>query len=208
MRWNNLFDDLEGQLEDERGAEEQDLKAEEERLRLGRLTLRDRLVALERNTARSAGIESDGTQRQAIRLVLLNGKMIAVRSPSFGRDWISADIVAESTRRVHCILPLSAIASLELDRHQIMVSTGEVQSGAAPTELSRRLGLGFVLRDLCRRRSSIEVDLMGATIAGTIDRVGGDHFDLAVHDRGSARRESSVDHYRVVPFSQLLLVRL
>jgi len=46
MRWDNLFDDLESQLELELGAEDLDLVAEEERLRLGRLALRDRLVAL------------------------------------------------------------------------------------------------------------------------------------------------------------------
>ena len=46
MRWDSLFDDLESQLERERTAEELDLEAEEERLRLGRLAIRDRLVAL------------------------------------------------------------------------------------------------------------------------------------------------------------------
>ena len=46
MRWQNLFDDLEGQLESELGAEEVDLLAEEERLRLGRLSLRDRIRAI------------------------------------------------------------------------------------------------------------------------------------------------------------------
>ena len=46
MRWDHLFDDLESQLEQELGAEEADLLAEEERLRLGRLALRDRFRAL------------------------------------------------------------------------------------------------------------------------------------------------------------------
>lgn len=48
MRWDDLFDDLESQLEQELGAEDVDLLAEEERLRLGRLTLRDRLLAMTR----------------------------------------------------------------------------------------------------------------------------------------------------------------
>ena len=48
MRWDSLFDDLESQLERERTAEELDLEAEEERLRLGRLAVRDRLLALAR----------------------------------------------------------------------------------------------------------------------------------------------------------------
>jgi hypothetical protein len=46
MRWDNLFDDLESQLEQELSAEEIDLQAEEERLRLARLGIRDRLRSL------------------------------------------------------------------------------------------------------------------------------------------------------------------
>ena len=37
MRWESLFDDMESQLEQELGAEDEQLRAEEERLRLGRL---------------------------------------------------------------------------------------------------------------------------------------------------------------------------
>ena len=48
MRWDNLFDDLESQLEQELTAEEVDLQAEEERLRLARLCIRDRLRARNR----------------------------------------------------------------------------------------------------------------------------------------------------------------
>ena len=43
MRWDNLFADLEGQLEHELGAEDLELRVEEERLRLGRLSLRERM---------------------------------------------------------------------------------------------------------------------------------------------------------------------
>ena len=46
VRWDNLFDDLEGQLENELNAEDLELRAEEERLRLGRLALRQRLTGV------------------------------------------------------------------------------------------------------------------------------------------------------------------
>ena len=65
-----------------------------------------------------------------------------------------------------------------------------------------------MLRDLCRRRTSVELDLLDESLAGTIDRVGRDHLDLAVHEPGSARRESAVSQYRLVPFAQLSLVRV
>ena len=48
MRWDLLFDDLESQLDQEQRDEERALALEEERLRLARLTLRDRLTALSR----------------------------------------------------------------------------------------------------------------------------------------------------------------
>src|SRR5690606_415092 len=51
MRWENLFDDLAGQLEHELDAEQIDLRGEEERLRIGRLTVRDPLVTLHESAA-------------------------------------------------------------------------------------------------------------------------------------------------------------
>jgi hypothetical protein len=45
-------------------------------------------------------------------------------------------------------------------------------------------------------------------VHGTIDRVGRDHLDLAVHEAGQSRRQSAVQQYRVIPLDQLLLVRL
>ena len=197
MRWDNLFDDLEGQLEQELGAEETDLRAEEERLRLGRLTLRDRLLALNR------GGDSD-----PVRMMLSDGSVLELRPRTFGRDWISGDVVDQSARRAQFILPLDAIAGLLLTRKQVTDSLEDASSAESERGLSRRLGLAFVLRDLCRRRQSVELMTRDGVTHGTIDRVGRDHFDLAVHERGTARRESLVSHYRIVPFSRLLLVRL
>ncbi len=197
MRWDNLFDDLEGQLEQELGAEETDLRAEEERLRLGRLTLRDRLLAL--NHSERSG---------PVRIELIDGSTLEIRPRTFGRDWISGDIVDQSSRRAQFILPLEAIAGLVLTRDQVNDSLEDASSSESERGLSRRLGLAFVLRDLCRRRQFVELVLRGGVTGGTIDRVGRDHLDLAAHEVGTARRESEVSHYRVVPFARVLLVRL
>lgn len=200
MRWDNLFDDLEGQLEQELGAEESDLRAEEERLRLGRLSLRDRLTSLF-----EAG---DGSADCAVRVTLINGSTIVVRPRTFGRDWLSGDIVDESVHRAQCILPIAAISGLVLTREQVTSSLEASSDGGAVPGLSRRLGLAFMLRDLCRRRCAVEFTLGDGILTGTIDRVGRDHFDVAVHEAGSVRRESLVSQYRIVSFSRLLLVRL
>jgi hypothetical protein len=197
MRWDNLFDDLEGQLEQELGAEETDLRAEEERLRLGRLSIRDRLFAL-------------GTERDdgPVRVSLVNGSTLDLRPRTFGRDWISGDVVDQTVRGAQFILPLDAIAGLLLTRSQVSNSLEELAVTESERGLSRRLGLAFVLRDLCRRRQSVELVMSEGVISGTIDRVGRDHLDLAVHEAGTVRRENLVSHYRVVPFARLLFVRL
>ncbi|WP_165067420.1 hypothetical protein [Marisediminicola senii] len=200
MRWDNLFDDLEGQLDQELGAEEIDLRAEEERLRLGRLGLRDRI----RGIQEAAGKHSP----TSLAVQLTDGSRIAVRPTTIGRDWFSATVVAESRHPSRCVIPIAAVSSLHLTREQVLPSLS-VTAGAPDAEptLSERLTLSFVLRDLCRRRRSLEFHLLDGTVFGTVDRVGRDHLDVAVHEVGSARRESAVSGYRVVPMAQLLVVK-
>ena len=42
---------------------------------------------------------------------------------------------------------------------------------------------------------------------GTIDRVGRDHLDLAEHEPGVPRRDAAVTRIRIVPLTEVLLVR-
>jgi hypothetical protein len=199
MRWENLFDDLETQLERELTAEELDLEVEEERLRLGRLSVRDRLVALH---------ESQRGSEYRLTVTLADGERLVLRPAAFGRDWLSADVTAEGSRPRQCIVPLGALAGVALEPSLVPRS---LQGPAAPDghpSLSARLGLTFVLRDLCRRRRAVDLVLAAGELHGTIDRVGRDHVDLAVHDRGVARREPEVREVRIVPLAALLLVRL
>lgn len=198
MRWDNLFDDLEGQLEQELSAEELDLRAEEERLRLGRLAIRDRILAVH---------EASGKD-YSIRVFLADGSALAVRPVTFGRDWFSADVVDDSTRRVQCIIPIPAIAAIAFTREQLAGSLVGTPGETTQTSLPARLSLGFVLRDLCRRRSPLELQTSIGSLHGTIDRVGRDHLDLAVHESGEPRRETAVSQMRLVPLAQVLLVRL
>ena len=194
MRWDNLFDDLESQLEQELSAEEVDLRAEEERLRLARLGIRDRLYALH-----MAGVAP-------LRLSLADGSRITVTPTTFGCDWFVGELTEEA-RRAQCVVPIDGIAGVILNRAHVLESTS-VPVEESPGALSARLGLAFVLRDLCRRRQPIELILNGGRMHGTIDRVGRDHLDLAVHEPGRPRRETEVTEYRIVRLSQLLLVRL
>jgi hypothetical protein len=199
MRWDNLFDDLESQLEQELSAEEVDLQAEEERLRLARLGIRDRL--------RSLAI-AQGTEDRMLSLTLAGGSRVTVEPATFGRDWLAGELREESGRRPKCIVPLDAIDAVTLTRRQVIQSLDQTRGEESAGALSARLGLAFVLRDLCRRRQAVQLWLVDGRLHGTIDRVGRDHLDLAVHEAGHPRRESEVNEYRIVRLSQLTFVRL
>ena len=198
MRWDRLFDDLEGQLERELNAEERDVQAEEERLRVGRLVVRDRLIAIE---------ESGRASELSVAVLLTTGEQLTVRPVTFGRDWFVAELTEEN-RRSQCVVALAGIAALLLTRAQIEASLTPVASAPNERALSARLTLPFVLRDLCRRRTALDLHTVTGIAHGTIDRVGRDHLDLAVHEPGRPRRSSSVTQHRIVPLDQVLFVRL
>ena len=195
MRWDLLFDDLESQLDQEQRDEERALALEEERLRLARLTLRDRLTALSR-----AG---DGGPI-AVRVELVGGTELQVRPLAFGRDWMSATVAEAGRGPGQCLVPLGAIAAVLPSRSQVESSLEPGTEGSS--RLSERIGLPFVLRDLCRRRTPIHLTTDDGRVHGTIDRVARDHLDLAVHESGTARRDRDVRGIRIVPISRIVLV--
>lgn len=195
MRWDHLFDDLAGQLEHELQAEQADLHQEEERLRLGRMPMRDRLVAL-RGAAEG--------QPARIRCRVRSGEVVRLRLVTVGRDWMAGDL-DEPPGRDQAIVPFSAVDALLLSPEQALLS---LETVAERSELAARLGIAFLLRDLCRRRTVVTVRTLAGDATGTIDRVGRDHLDLAEHDRDQVRRTSEVQQVRVIPTDQVLLVRL
>jgi hypothetical protein len=196
MRWDNLFDDLESQLEQELGAEDIDLLAEEERLRLGRLGLRDRLRAMMPATSAD----------EPVKLILTDGSRISLAIGAVGRDWIAGELSGDGQRGASCVIPIAAISGCLPTLEQTVAS---VDGGPEPGvgSLAGRLGLPFVLRDLCRRRAALHVRTTRELLHGTIDRVGRDHVDLAEHDPGVARRERAVRAIRLLPLAELVLVR-
>jgi hypothetical protein len=197
MRWDHLFDDLESQLEHELAAEEIDLIAEEERLRLGRLALRDRFGA----------ILADHASDEPVRLMLVDGTRLDLTVGAVGRDWIAGEYPA-GRPAASCIVPIAAVAAAFPDAVQTMASTRPPEAaGSAAGSLSARLGLGFVLRDLCRRRASLRIQTPREQVHGTIDRVARDHIDLAEHEPGAPRRQTAVRALRMMPLAQILLVQ-
>ena len=195
MRWDLLFDDLESQLDREQRDEERALAIEDERLRLGRLTLRDRLTAVSRATEDGDAI---------VRVELHGGVVMALRPLAVGRDWMSAESRVADRRSRQCVVPLAAIAAVLPSRSQLDPSLEPVPESSA--RLAERIGLSFVLRDLCRRRAPVRLTTVDGMVHGTLDRVARDHVDLALHEPGSLRREREIQGYRIVPLARLLLI--
>ncbi|GAA4060816.1 hypothetical protein [Agromyces indicus] len=193
MRWDQLFDDLESQLDREQREEERVLALESERLRMARLSLRERIMAL---------AAADG-ERGGIRLELAGGCTLLVQPTTFGRDWLSGHLVVQGGRS-QCIVPMDAIAAVAAGRRQVDESLTRVPESA--TRIAERIGLAFVLRDLGRRRLPVDLESLDGRHHGTIDRVGLDHLDLALHEPGTPRRERDVRGYRLVPFARVVAV--
>lgn len=168
MRWHDLFDDLEAQLEAlETGSLRAEV-AEHTRAERGRVELVARLLA-GRGAAVSAQVRGAGR---------LHGTLEEV-APSW---FVLSRPGAAGPGRVLVHLP--AVLSLSGLGHR---------SAADPGTVARRLDLRQVLRALSRDRSRVRlVDVDGSSLAGRIEWVGSDHLDVAVlpddgTQRGGAR---------------------
>ncbi|MFT4051336.1 MAG: hypothetical protein QM677_03705 [Microbacterium sp.] len=191
MRWDRFFEDLEDQLDSEWEAERAALDSEAERLRLSRVGLRERLVAL-------------AAASRVVTMHLSDGDVLAGAVARVGADW--AAVFADGGKSTAAVVPLWAVAGIGAATDAVLGSVRDARPGPA---LGQRMSFGFVLRDLVRRRVAVTVQVVGGrTLNGTIDRAGADHLDLALHEPGSPRRVENVTGYRVVPFSAVVAVRV
>ena len=190
VQWDHVFEDLEGQLAAAWEAEQQSLAAEQERLRIAKLSLRDRLRAAA-DGASDLVIELAGDSRLTARVQLV------------GEDWCA---VTGTDRRI-VLLPTAAITAVGMSAADLVRTVAATRPRSS--RLVERMAMGFVLRDLARRRVPVTVRLRtGSALAGTVDRAGVDHLDLALHDPGVPRRAAAVSGMRMVPFHAVASVRL
>ena len=165
MRWERLFADLEARIEAEERAATESEVIDLVRAERARLVVRDRLQAHLGTSLTWSFVTGDP---------VLTGELLDV-----GADWV---LVA--TGNGESLIPLGAVQCIAgLSRF----------TGPEAGEVARRLGVGVILRGLSRDRALVRVQLRGGQrVTGTIDRVGADHFDVAVHPDDEPRRERAV----------------
>lgn len=195
MRWDRFFEDLEDQLDSEWEAERAALDTEAERLRLSRIPLRDRLVALAGSGGRVPEITAD----------LRDGTVLAGAVTRVGADWMALSVPGAGTAAVW-LVPSEGISTLVLRAEDVLATARDANPGGT---LGQRMMFGFVIRDLVRRRIPVTVHLTsGRVLSGTIDRAGADHLDIAVHETGAVRRADQITGYRLIPLGAVAAVRL
>ena len=122
-----------------------------------------------------------------------------------GADWV-APRVEDGPTPVLWIVPLAAIDVLAVTADEVLSSVRGAHPGGA---LGQRMSLGFVLRDLVRRRVPLTVALLsGRSLSGTVDRAGADHLDIALHEIGAVRRADQVHGFRLIPFAAVAAIRV
>jgi hypothetical protein len=177
MDFDTLFQDLENQLERELDAELINRLDDEERERRAKLTLRERLLALQRtkNTSAITGTTQDGRE---IAFVIKN----------MGKDWAALEVTEPRNLTGPLICALHAIRSVQLPEDVVRDSLGtpvgevsdhDLQALAGNKRLAEKVNLAFVLRDISRRRKQVKIHTTDGVLGGTIDQVGADHLDLS-----------------------------
>ncbi len=182
MRWEAMFADLEAQAGALDVAERAAEIGDRVRAELGSLSLLDRL---------RPAVDTP------LRLRTVGAGVLSGVLRRCGPDWalLAADGGQETLVRLGAVTGISGLG----------------RESAAPGTMdavSRRLGLWFVLRRIARDRAPVTIALTdGAGLHATIDRVGADFVEVAVHERGQARRNAAVRERLLVPMSGLAAVR-
>lgn len=183
MRWENLFADLDAQLEELESAEQSAEVADRTRREIARFRLVDRLRP---------------AFGHPVTVHALGGGKVSGRVAGVGTDWL---LVTEDHQRTEALVPLEAITGI----------TGLGALSAAPGsegKVAAKLTLAYALRGIARDRSSVAVAVRdGAVVTGTIDRVGADFFEMAEHAPGEVRRRTEISGVRTVPFAGVSFVR-
>lgn len=177
MRWEGLFEDLDGQWAAEERRERDAEIADRTRAERARIALAERYAA---------------TKGGRISLRVVTGAMIDGRLVDLGADWVLLRDAAG-----HEILVATAA---------VVAVTG-LSGRSDPSVTARRFALGYALRALSRDRAAVIVsDTGGGRVTGTVDAVGQDWCELSEHPLDEPRRAGTVRAKRVIPSAAIVSV--
>ena len=219
MRWDNLFDDLLGQLDRELASERADERRDVARSHIADISCRQILTTLAQGKTQ--------TTRLRTPAATLVGQVDTV-----GADWLAFSTRHHELQEVTSahVIPLDSITSLEIGGGASVVqatcgvflregddsaalATPVDPPDRASTHLQRprlidRITFATVLRDLARRRRWVDIATIDGAVAGTLDAVGRDWCEVAQHPRDVARRQSAITGSILVPLSAVCDVRV
>jgi hypothetical protein len=182
VRWQRLFADLSAQFDSAEEAAERAEEASRARAELGAVRLADRL---------RAAVDS------ALVLRCRGAGQLDGRLSDVGTDWL----LLEDERGAELLVAAAAVLSV----------TGLGKLTAPPQAdgvVRARLDLRWAVRAIARDRSTVQVVLLdGSRLGGTIDRVGADFLELAVHPEDEPRRVGAVRSVQAVALSGVELIR-
>lgn len=201
MRWDNLFHDLETQLDAEHAAAARDRQRERQREQISQTTLVDRVRALHSISSRITCV-------------------VGVRSlecdvDSLGRDWFSGEIFGQGGQLGYAVVSVAHITRVSMlalpasQSAQGLIAKAEELSIARQDDRVRlvdKIPLRIVLRDLCRRRKSLTVVTSEGSFSGTLDTVAADYIELARHSPDVARRQSLIERIELFPIAAVQMV--
>ncbi len=182
MRWQQLFEDLQAQFEADEAAAAWAESASRARAEVGAVHLAERLA---------------GALGAPLALTVRGAGRVAGVLVDRGPDWL----LLEDDQGRDVLVALPAVRTV--------AGLGRRTAVPEPADGVRaRLDLRRALRGLARDRSAVHVVLDdGATVTGTLDRVGADYVELAEHPLDAFRRSEAVQGVRAVVIGVVAVVR-
>ena len=192
MRWEELFDDLEGQLDAQAAAELAGEVADRTRRELALVELTDRVVS---HVGRPLVLHLvDGSSHEGV-VTDVAQQWLVLQDPT-----TAALVQRDRASQGPVLVPVGSVVSL--------VGLGSAAATTGRDSVRRRISLSSALRAVARDRSPVRLGLAdGSVPTGTLDAVGADHVDLAEHPADEPRRASAVRRVRTVPFTSLAWLR-
>lgn len=188
MRWEQLFSDLEARYDELADAEVMAELADRQRVAAGGIGMVQRIA---------------GAVGRPVRLRTTAGIAVSGTLAHVGPDWL---LVQEGPGR-EVMVALRSTTIVE----GLAATTGTPMRG-----VELRLDLRQALRGLARDRAPISLFVVGGVgeptslhteITGTIDRLGADFLEMALHAPWEPRRSASVRSIVLVPLPAVVLVR-